>query len=540
MSQDLRTVRLKNVSDLPIDFQVHTDRGGILKKIKPPILDLYIFLEILSPFLVALSFFTMIYMAVAIQKMIGLFIGKGIDFFRLLDYLGYILGNTLPMTIPMACLMSGIMAAGRLSGDSEITAMRSAGISFPRIYLNFLFFGFMMACIVGYLNFYLAPENTRKMKEFNNWIMTYNPLLAISPGQFSGDESQDFFEKRGRTMYSGGIDEDTGLITGIQIREWEISAEGNDFISFNDLLIPMGGSRVVQIINAKSGVLVEKLNSKGEFEKAIRLKEGFIIEWDEDKEHFTLTNFINGEMDYNVPTKEQKPTLQINVKPDTYSMSMLFKIRDSIESEGLENLPGLEILKEYNISIKGVGGLKQMVEQMKMEIIMASTNGSMSSTELTQQVTMFTQLTELLTESKKTLTSFNVEIHKRIATPVSCQIFFFLSFPLGLVVKRSGKGMSFTLAVVFLLIYYLFFIFGSGISYKESIPDWIGPWSANFVIMIISIYIMVTRTDAKLPPRLQLLVDKYYDKRDAIVLKFDKWFSGIKKKSFYKRFSKKK
>jgi lipopolysaccharide export system permease protein len=516
LASDLRTVRLSSVHDLPPDFVVHTDRGGFLRRFKPPILDFYIFLEILSPFLVALSFFTMIYMAVAIQKMIGLFIGKGVDFFRLMDYMGYILGNTLPMTIPMACLMSGIMAAGRLSGDSEVTAMRSAGISFPRIYFNFLFFGFLMACTVAYLNFYLAPENTRKMKEFNNWIMSYNPLLAISPGQFSGDDTQGLLDERGRTMYSGGIDDDTGLITGIQIREWEIYAEGTDFISLNDLMIPMGGSRIVQIINAKSGVLVEKKNSEGNYEKAIRLKEGFILEWNEDKKGFTVTNFINGEMDYNVPNKEEKPTLQINVKPDTFSMPMLFKVRDSIEKDGLENIPGLEMLKEYGLSIKGVGGLKKMVDDMKLDIMLSSANNSKSTEELTQLVTVFTQLNELLTESKKTLTSFNVEIHKRIATPVSCQIFFFLSFPLGLVVKRSGKGMSFTLAVVFLLVYYLFYIFGSGISYKENIPDWIGPWSANFVIAIISIYIMVTRTDAKFPAPLQKVFDSISETKENL------------------------
>jgi len=513
LAQDLRTLRLHSLEDVPKDFRIHTDYR--FRQFLPPILDLYIFREILSPFAVALSFFTMIYMAVAIQKMIGLFIGKGVDFFRLLDYMGYVLGNTLPMTIPMACLMSGIMAAGRLSGDSEITAMRSAGISFPRIYRNFLLFGFCMACVVGYLNFYLAPENTRKMKEFNNWIMTYNPLLAIRPGQFSGDETKDLTEAKGRTMYSGGFDEKTGLLSGIQIREWNVVPDGTDFLYLNDLVIPMGGSRITQIINARTGILVEKKNSKGEFEKAIRLKEGFILEWDEKDGSFTVTDFMNGEMDYNVPHEEEKPTLQINVKPDTYSLPMLFKIRNSIEKEGLENIPGLEILREYGLSIKGVGGLKQMVEQLRLEIILSGTN-KMSSAELTQKITLFTQLNELLTESKKTLTAFNVEIHKRIASPISCQIFFFLSFPLGLVVKRSGRGMSFTLAVVFLLIYYLFFIFGSGISYRENVPDWVGPWSANFVIALISVYIMVTRTDATFPKPIAKILGRFQNFRETL------------------------
>ncbi|MCU0823712.1 MAG: LptF/LptG family permease, partial [Leptospira sp.] len=363
---DLRTVRVFSKDELPPGFIVDTDRWGKWKRFKPSILRIYILKEILSPFLVALSFFTMIYMAVAIQKMIGLFVGKGIDFFRLLDYMGYVFGNTLPMTIPMACLMSGIMAAGRLSGDSEITAMRASGVSFPFIYSNFLLFGFLMTLIVGYLNFYLGPENTRKMKEFDNWIAAYNPLLAIQPGQFSGDKTQDLFAEKGRTMYSGGVD-DEGNLSNVQIREWAISSAGTDFIMLNNLAIPMGGSNMLQIINAKEGLLVEKKNANGEYEKSIRLKKGFVIEWNLESKSINVTNFLNGEMDYNAPTKKETKTLGINVKPDTFSLPMLIQIRNAIESEGLENIPGLEMLKEYGLSIKGVGGLKAMVEQFKME-----------------------------------------------------------------------------------------------------------------------------------------------------------------------------
>ncbi len=520
-SPDLRTVRVFEKKDLPPGFQVATDKHPLLNRFIPSILRLYILKEILSPFLVALSFFTMIYMAVALQKMIGLFVGKGVDFFRLLDYMGYVFGNTLPMTIPMACLMSGIMAAGRLSGDSEITAMRASGVSFPFIYSNFLAFGFLTTLIVAYLNFFLGPENTRKMKEFDNWIATYNPLLAVSPGQFSGDKTQDLFSDKGRTMYSGGLD-DAGRLYQVQIREWKISAEGTDFIMFNNMAIPMGGSRVTQIINAREGMLVEKKNSKGEYEKSIRLKRGFVLEWNDTGSGFSVTNFMGGEMDYNVPTKQDTKTIGINVKPDTFSLPMLIKIRDAIEYEGLENIPGLEVLKEMGLSVKGIGGLTEIVEKIRIEVMLGASSGSMSQAEITQKFSIYSQLNDLLGESKKTLTAFNVEIHKRFATPLSCQIFFFLSFPLGLVVKRSGKGMSFTLAVVFLLVYYLFFIFGSGISYKANVPDWVGPWSANIVIALISVYIMITRTDAKLPPALEKMLGFFSKVRETIVSLFQK------------------
>lgn len=493
---DLRSVRLLSTEDIPEGFSVHTDtrRWNPLRHI--PILNRYIFLEIIGPFLVALAFFTMIYMAVALQKMIGLFVGKGIDPWRLLDYLGYVLGNTLPNTVPMACLMSGIMASGRLSGDSEITAMRSAGVSFGRIYFNFLVFGFLTASLVAYLNFFLGPENTRKMNEFNNWIITYNPMLAVTPGQFSGDKTQDFLSEKGRTLYTEGLNRDTGQLSGIQIREWQISLEGNDYIRHNNTLIPMGGSRVTQIISAKYGHTIEKKNAKGEYEKSIRLKQGFIVEWNELKDGFSVTNFINGEMDYKVPTNKEKMVIGFNIKPETFSFPVLVKIRNSIQSESWSSIPGLEKLTEMGLDIKGIQGLKEMITKLKLEVFRGGSERSPA--EMSNMISIYTQLQKLLKDSQKTLTAFNVEIHRRIAMPISCQIFFFLSFPLGLVARRSGKGMSFTLAIVFLFIYYAFFIFGSNISYKKGVPDWIGPWSANIVIAGISIYVMATRTDINL------------------------------------------
>jgi lipopolysaccharide export system permease protein len=495
MSEDLRKLRLSSLKDLPSDFKVHTDIRRWNPIYKIPIIHRYIFLEIVGPFLTSLAFFTFIYMVLALQKMIGLFVGKGVELDRLIDYFGYLLGNTLPSTIPMACLMSGILAAGRLSGDSEITAMRSAGISYGRIYSNFLAFGFIMTLVVGYLNFYLGPENTRKMNEFNNWIVAYNPMLAVTPGQFSGDQVKDHFETKARTLYTEGLNRETGEMKNIQIREWELTQEGNDILYYNGIAIPMGGSRVTQIISAKSGHPIEKLNKNGEYEKGIRLKEGFILEWNENKDGITLTDFRKGEMDYHIPSAKDKKVIGFNIKPETFSFPDLLTIRRNIESEGLEEIPGLENLKEMGISIKGVGGFKKLLEQMKIEIIQGAANKTMSTEELNNRFAILTQLESLFKDTQKTLTAFNIEIHRRIASPLSCQLFFFLSFPLGLVSHRSGKGMGFTYAIIALFIYYGLYIFGSGISYKSNVPDWIGPWSANIVIGIAGVYILLSRTE---------------------------------------------
>ena len=170
----------------------------------------------------------------------------------------------------------------------------------------------------------------------------------------------------------------------------------------------MGGSRVTQIISAKTGNIIEKKNSKGEYEKSVRLKDGFVLEWNEKKDGFVVTDFMGGEMDYNIPTEKEKTVIGFNIKPETFSFPLLIKIRNSIQSEGLEEIPGLEILKEMNISIKGVDGLNQLVEKMKMEIILDSQKGTVSSSEMSNRYAVFTQLQGLLKDTKKTLIAFNV------------------------------------------------------------------------------------------------------------------------------------
>lgn len=503
--RDLRSVRVHSVADLPPGFYVHTDRERFWRFI--PILDRYIFFEIFPPFLVSLLFFTTIFMAIALQKMVGLFVGKGVDPLRLLDYFGYLLGNILPTTVPMASLMSGLMAAGRLSGDSEITAIRSAGIGFSRIYVVFVAFGVALSIVVAYLCFYLSPINTRKMTEFNNWILTYNPLLALTPGQFAGDKVQGAGSEKARAMYTEGVNAKTGELSGVQIREWTVFIPQNQ----DPLLLSIGGgagrqiqlgeSYITQIISARKGTLVEKVGPDGEFEKSIRLRDAWILEWDKSKGQFSVGDLRKGEMDYNIPKTEEKKSLVIDVDPESFTLWALIEIRNNIEQGKLEEIPGLEILKEMGIPEDGPPkGLKQRLLQLQIDLVQIMNDPDISEQEKSQRVTIVIQLNTLLNEAKKRLAQFNIEIQRRFAIPVSCIIFSLVSLPLGLVVKRSGKGMSFTMAVVLIILYWGLFTFGSNISDTSKVPVWLGPWLGNIAIAVVSSVIMLKRTDMRFPP----------------------------------------
>jgi lipopolysaccharide export system permease protein len=68
-----------------------------------------------------------------------------------------LLPNVLIFTIPMAVLCGTIIGLGRMSSDSELVAMRAAGISTWRTLWPALVVGLIATGAAGYLNLVEAP-----------------------------------------------------------------------------------------------------------------------------------------------------------------------------------------------------------------------------------------------------------------------------------------------------------------------------------------------------------------------------------------------
>jgi len=92
-------------------------------------LSAYIFKEIPPPFLVGMATFTFVLLMGRFLKLAELVVEKGVPFGQVIWMIVYLLPSFWTFTIPMALLLAVLLAFGRLSGDSEITAMKSCGVS---------------------------------------------------------------------------------------------------------------------------------------------------------------------------------------------------------------------------------------------------------------------------------------------------------------------------------------------------------------------------------------------------------------------------
>ncbi|HSR13611.1 MAG TPA: LPS export ABC transporter permease LptF [Thermodesulfobacteriota bacterium] len=89
----------------------------------------YVAREILPAFFLGLVGFTFILLTGRILQLTELFVNKGVPLHYLLKFLYFLFPSFLVLTIPMATLLSVMLAFNRLSNDNEITALKASGIS---------------------------------------------------------------------------------------------------------------------------------------------------------------------------------------------------------------------------------------------------------------------------------------------------------------------------------------------------------------------------------------------------------------------------
>ncbi len=98
------------------------------------ILDKYIIKELLGPFIFGIASFSSVFIGTGTMLRIAQYVTKyGASMESVIKLFIYSLPSIIVLTFPMSMLLAALLAFGRLSGSSEITAMRSGGISFYRL-----------------------------------------------------------------------------------------------------------------------------------------------------------------------------------------------------------------------------------------------------------------------------------------------------------------------------------------------------------------------------------------------------------------------
>jgi lipopolysaccharide export system permease protein len=176
-----------------------------------PILDGYLLREMLVPFLFALGAFLLFWALNIFVLAADYIINQHAPFFLVLRFVLFRIPQAIPMAFPFACLFSALLAMGRVMGDNEITAMRTAGIPVLRIAISPLLFGIAMFVIAYGMNEWIAPASVDLSTRTFYQIIYHTDALPVEPQFFRKDPDT------GNTFYVGQVAPDNRTMLDVQI-----------------------------------------------------------------------------------------------------------------------------------------------------------------------------------------------------------------------------------------------------------------------------------------------------------------------------------
>ena len=111
----------------------------------------YLLKELLLLFFLSLSVFTFILVISRLGKMADLVINRGVDLKDILLLIAYSCPPFLTFTLPMAFLLSSVVALGRLSSENEILALKASGVNLRYLFVPISMLG-VAVFFAGFLN----------------------------------------------------------------------------------------------------------------------------------------------------------------------------------------------------------------------------------------------------------------------------------------------------------------------------------------------------------------------------------------------------
>ncbi|MGB8354590.1 MAG: LptF/LptG family permease [Chthoniobacteraceae bacterium] len=159
------------------------------------LIDRYIGREILVTALFAVGVLSFVLvLGNVFKQLLDLLVNHDVPIQYILTFIAYILPFSLTFTIPWGFLTAVLLVFGKLSAENELIALKSCGVSIPRICVPLLFMSLICVGICLWINLDVAPRAQEKMRNTLFSIVTEDPL-----SMFGSDHVIDDFP--GRKIY---------------------------------------------------------------------------------------------------------------------------------------------------------------------------------------------------------------------------------------------------------------------------------------------------------------------------------------------------
>jgi lipopolysaccharide export system permease protein len=412
-------------------------------------------------------------------------IGKGFEWYTILELMFYASASNVSMALPLAILLSSIMTFGTLGENYELVAIKSAGISLQKAMMPLLILIIGIAISSFFFSEYMLPKANLKYGSLLWDVRNKKLSFLIKEGVFNNSIPS----------YSIRVDE-----------------KGEDGVTLKGIMIydHTGNNGVAKIIMAKNGTmnttsdkqyLILKLNDGIRYEESSGQNAAYNprqqltrMRFGQTEQKFDISSFKMNRTDENSFRSNNQ---MLNLKGLTHKGDSLKKQLDSIDR--FARLTVGSYFKQNNYT-KGYTTLKVKPVDYTGPIVKTIPQDKQISTiqAAYDQANSVKQTVEGRIPDHKdrtlNLIKIRIEYQRKFTLAVSCLLLFFIGAPLGAIIRKGGLGLPVVMAIVFFLIYHIITTVAEKSANQGNINPIFGIWLAIIVLSPLGAFLTYKAT----------------------------------------------
>jgi lipopolysaccharide export system permease protein len=411
-------------------------------------------------------------------KYIDDLIGKGFQWYIILELMLYASATNVQMALPLSVLLSSIMTYGSLGENYELVAIKAAGISLRRAMYPMMLIISILSISAFLFSDYMLPKANLK----------YYSLLYDARQQKSAN-----FLPEG--VFSNSF-------PGYSIR---VKHKDDDGQTLHDIMIYQKDEtdNNTDVTIAKEGKMYRTPN--GQF-LVIKLKDG--IRYSESAGE-SAYNYRERLTRYRFKTTEQKfdvSSLKLHRTPESefssaYQMMDLKELNNDAALTKREIDSGTQInyrlltsyIKYFSLPLKKASKLKYIPskgnEFSKAELqvqLSELTNGANEARSIQDLLKNRSDRNRDLMQNEQRA---RLEYQKKFTLSAACIALFLIGAPLGAIIRKGGLGLPVVVSVIFFLFFYIISTIGEKYVKDGDLSPVIGSWVAIVVITPIGLFL---------------------------------------------------
>ncbi|MFI3266684.1 MAG: LptF/LptG family permease [Rikenellaceae bacterium] len=415
-------------------------------------------------------------------------VGKGLTMGVICELLMYAAATLIPMGLPLATLLASIMTMGNLGENYELLALKSAGISLPKIMKPVFFVVLIISISSFFVANNLVPYATQKIYSILYDIRQQKQTMEFQDGIFfNGIENM--------SIRVGRQDPQTRLLTDVLIYD-NRKANGDMTTTVADSgYINLSEDKRFLLVTLYSGETYEETRSykwakenilryhKFNVQRGVIPLEGFDFQRSDASMFGSSSQSKNiKELSHGIDSLERINNQSLSVSYEPLLRTSLFTYMPLLAQDTVA-------ITKFDTEVSAVDSMQGLSTLDLRGIYGTALNKARSSKN------SYSFDERISKDTVARLYQFKVEWHRKLSMPVAVMIFFLIGAPLGAIIRKGGLGTPIVVSVLFFVVYYIVSITGEKMAREGTWESYSGMWISTFILLPIAIYLTYKATN---------------------------------------------